>query len=304
MGAWGIGILQNDTTADIWVEFKELYNKGLSPKEIRLKLEKEYKPQKDREYYGEIWTGIAHGQWMCGELEDYTLRKVIDATSKKWLTLWKEDEKQLLKRIAVLSQFIKKIQKKRPSVLKRKKIVDRPVYFKTGDIIGIKVNQADYLTAIVIGHDNHPTHGENKIVLTNLLFSERQPSLKEIYKSNILYFDIGGIHNYYEGYFWALFSARSMSKKIKDTLVIERVKLKQYLSFRSGIPIGDWKKIPDLYFEQVEFEKKRKSRRPIPVTIRDLLYPKRQLEKKLIEWDKKLFQEHWEKRKKSLINAQ
>lgn len=40
MGAWGTGIFQNDTTADIWGEFKELYNKGLSPKEIRRKLEK------------------------------------------------------------------------------------------------------------------------------------------------------------------------------------------------------------------------------------------------------------------------
>ncbi|MGQ0740297.1 MAG: DUF4259 domain-containing protein [Bacteroidota bacterium] len=44
MGAWGAGILQNDTTADIWVEFKELYNKGDSPKDIRINLEKENKP--------------------------------------------------------------------------------------------------------------------------------------------------------------------------------------------------------------------------------------------------------------------
>ena len=76
MGAWGTGILQNDTTADIWVEFKELYNKGLSCKDIRIKLEEDYHPQNDEEYYGEIWTGIAHGQWMCGGLEDYTVEKV------------------------------------------------------------------------------------------------------------------------------------------------------------------------------------------------------------------------------------
>ncbi len=42
MGAWGTGLFQNDTTAGIWVEFKELYHKGLSPKEIRLNLEKQY----------------------------------------------------------------------------------------------------------------------------------------------------------------------------------------------------------------------------------------------------------------------
>jgi len=88
MGAWGPGILHNDTTADIWVEYKELYNKGLSNKEIRIKLEKEYLPQNDEEYYSEIWTGIAYGQWMCGDLEEYTLKKVNASTQLKWLTLW------------------------------------------------------------------------------------------------------------------------------------------------------------------------------------------------------------------------
>jgi hypothetical protein len=45
MGAWGPGILQNDTTEDIWAAFKDHYNKGLSPKEIRVLLEKEYNPE-------------------------------------------------------------------------------------------------------------------------------------------------------------------------------------------------------------------------------------------------------------------
>ena len=98
MGTWGTGILQNDTTADIWTEFKELYNKGFSSKEIRLKLEKEYKPQKDTEYYGEIWTGIAYGQWMCGDVEDYTLKKLNDAIKLKWLTLWVDNKKLLEKK--------------------------------------------------------------------------------------------------------------------------------------------------------------------------------------------------------------
>lgn len=80
MGAWGTGILQNDTTTDIWVEFKELYNKGLSLKDIRIKLEKDYKPQDDCEYYAEIWTGIAYGQWMCGGIEGYTYKKVKAST--------------------------------------------------------------------------------------------------------------------------------------------------------------------------------------------------------------------------------
>ena len=304
MGAWGTGILQNDTTADIWVEFKELYNKGLSPKEIRIKLEKEYKPQNDREYYGEIWTGIAYGQWMCGQLEDYTLRKVKNSTNTKWLALWKDNKKQLAKRIGVLSDFIEKIQSPRSTPLKRKKIVDRPSYFKSGDIIGVKINQNEYLAAIVVAHDDDRTHGENTIVLTTLTFHNNKPSLKEVRRSNVLYLDIGGNYNHYQGYFMAIFSARNMAKKIGDAIKIGTVKIKKYLYLGAGIPIGDWNKIPDLYFEQIEFEKKRKTRMPFIVTINDLLTPKEKLESKLIEWDKQLLREYLEKSRNALKKAE
>lgn len=46
MGTWGPDILQNDTSADIFTEFKDNYNNGLAVKDIRILLEKEYKPGK------------------------------------------------------------------------------------------------------------------------------------------------------------------------------------------------------------------------------------------------------------------
>lgn len=58
-GTLGTGPLQNDTTAYIWVEFEELYKKGVAPKELGVKLEKRYRPQSYTEFYAEIWTGIA-----------------------------------------------------------------------------------------------------------------------------------------------------------------------------------------------------------------------------------------------------
>ena len=200
MGAWGTGILQNDTTADIWEEFKEYYNKGLSPKAIRIKLEKEYKPQKDVEYYGEIWTAIAHGQWMCGELEDYTLEKVKAATNEKWLTLWAEDKRLLKQRINALNEFIEKIQNPRPAPLKRKRVVERPAFFKKGDVIGIKVNEHGYLAALVTAHNDNPTFGENTVVLTDLFFQEK-PTFQEVLNASVLYLDIGGRNHYHRGFF-------------------------------------------------------------------------------------------------------
>ena len=299
MGAWGTGILQNDTTADIWAEFKELYNKGLSSKEIRKKIETEYKPQNDREYYGEIWTGIAYGQWMCGELENYTLKKLEASVNSKWLILWADDKQQLQKRINTIVDFIKKIKIPRAKAIKRTKIIDRPIIFKTGDVIALKIDKKNFLTAIVVGHSDHPTHGENKIIFTDLLFNEK-PTKREILKSKVLYLDVGGKYYYHRGFFWALFSARNMVKKIKDTIKIDHFKINDYLALGSGVGIGNWNEIDKLYSEQIEFLKNKSSERPFDVTVADLLKPKKALQSKLIEWDKKLFQEAMERRRKEL----
>lgn len=298
MGAWGTGILQNDTTADIWVEFKELYNKGFSSKEIRFKLEKEYKPQSHKEYYAEIWTGIAYGQWMCGDLEDYTYNKLNDATKLKWLTLWADDKKLLEKRIKAISEFIEKVQTPRPSPLRRKKIVERPIIYKKGDVIALKIDEQNYLTGIIVDTNDHPNYLENKIILTDLLFDEK-PTEKEILKANILYLDIGGSYRYHRGFYKALFTTKNMARKAKDTILVGTLNIKDCLYLGVGVGIGDWNKIGELYFEQIEFLKSNKSEKPFNVTVKDLITPKQQLQDKLIEWDKKLFQEQIEWRRQN-----
>lgn len=290
MGAWGTGILQNDTTADIWLEFKELYNKGLSSKEIRLKLEKQYKPQSDIEYYGEIWTGIAYGQWMCGDIEDYTYKKLNDATKLKWLTLWADDKKLLEKRIKAISDLIQKIRTPRPNPLKRKKVVIRQSFFKTGDIIGIKLNQDFYIAAIVTSHQDFENDGQNTIAFTDFLFKD-QTTLKKVLNSNMLYLDIGGLNKYYRGFYKAIFSARNMAKQIDKAFIIDKIDTTEFLWLGVGIPIGDWTKIGNLVEEQLNFLKSNKSDRPINVTVNHFLKRDEKLEGILIEWDKKIFRE-------------
>jgi hypothetical protein len=290
MGAWGTGILQNDTTADIWVEFKELYNKGYSPKEIRLKLEKEYKPQSDTEYYGEIWTGIAYGQWMCNQIEDYTFKKLVEAPNVKWLSLWADDAKQLKKRIQALTDFIEKVQVPRPNSLKQKKIVDRPIIYKKGDIIAQKIDDVNFLTAIIVEANDHPNYLENTIVLIDLLFVEI-PTLQQILNSNILYLDIGGNYNYHRGFYRASFTTKNMVKKAKYTIKIGEIKIKNYLGLGTGIGVGDWNKIDILYNEQVEFLKKNNTDKPFNVTVKDLLTPNEKIQEKLYDWSKKIFRE-------------
>ncbi len=299
MGAWGTGIFQNDTTADIWLEFKELYNKGLSSKEIRLKLEQEYKPQ-GTEYYAEIWTGIAYGQWMCGGIEDYTLQKLKEATYLKWQVLWADDKKILQKRIKAISDFIEKIATPRPVPLKRKKIIERPIIYQKGDIIALKIDEVNYLAGLVVKINDHPNYLENTIILTDLVFSDK-PTDKQLLNASILYLDLGGDYHYHRGFFRALFSTKNMTKKARQTMKIGEISINNYLSTGAGIRIGDWNKIGSLYAEQLEFLKSNKSEKPFKVTVKDLLNPREQLQDKLIEWDKKLFRENLQWRRKKLL---
>lgn len=288
MGTWGTGILQNDTTADIWVEFKELYNKGLTPKEIRLKLEKEYKPQYDKEYYSEIWTGIAYGQWMCGEIEDYTVKKLKVATKPRWQALWLDDKKLLNKRIKAISDFIQRIQTARPNPLKRKKIVVRHAFFRKGDVIGIKINKNKHIAAIVTERQDFDNDGQNTIAFTDFIFMQKA-KIEEVMKANMLYLDIGGSNNYYRGFYVAIFLARNMARQIDKALLIGKIKASEFLWLGITTPYGDWRNIEKLIEEQLNFLKKRKSERPIEVSVRQFLKRNDKLERILIEWDKKIY---------------
>ena len=297
MGAWGPDILQNDTSADIFTEFKDNYNKGLAVKDIRILLEKEYDPDNDFEGYGEIWTAIAHGQWMCGDLENYTIEKVKEAVTEQYLTLWSEDPKLLKQRINAIQKFIEKIQTPREKPLKRKKIIVRNAYFKKGDIIGIKIYQNDYLVALVTSDNEHGI-GSNRILFTDLLFKEI-PRIDEVLNANILYLDLGGKYKHHKGYFRGVFYAKNMSKRISNTFKIAEVEKNEYLWLGIGTPFGNWNDIPELYTEQVEFLNVNNSEKPFPVTICDIIRPNKTLGDKLIAWDKKLMMEKHEWRRQN-----
>ncbi|MBP6432538.1 MAG: hypothetical protein KA319_12295 [Ferruginibacter sp.] len=146
------------------------------------------------------------------------------------------------------------------------------------------------MTAIVVEDDDDPIFGQNTIVLTDLLFSEK-PSNQKILNANILYLDIGGDYNYHRGFYRAMFSVKNMVRKSKDTIKIGKLTFKNYLGLGVGIGIGDWNKISNLYFEQVEFLKKNKSDKPFNVKVKDLISPKQSLQDKLYEWSKKIFRE-------------
>lgn len=270
MGAWGTGILQNDTTADIWAEFKQLYHLGNNVGQICKILEDEYSPIEQDEF-ADFWTGIAYGQWMCGELNKsviHKLRRCIDEGIG--LELWREDEKDFSKRMKVISEFIEKIKTPRDKVLKRKKIVPCPAYFDKGEILSIQLENGQFMFGLIFSVEGDEMEGSNDIIFSSLI-SNKEISKEEFLESKICHLDIGGQNNYYQGYFWGIFGARNMKRKIKKTKVIGKIEFSEYLSVSNLIPFGDWNNIEELINEQKSFEANSTSIRPYEILIKEFV---------------------------------
>ncbi|WP_178987640.1 hypothetical protein [Winogradskyella schleiferi] len=271
MGAWGTGILQNDTTADIWAEYKHLYNLGHSSTKIRKQLEEQYHPENDDDVFADFWTGIAHSQWMCGALEPETILKVKACIKTgKGLDLWKETKKDYKKRVDALTIFVQKIQTPRKTPLKRKKIIFCPAYFNRGDIVSIQLKSNQFAYGLVFEKDDDDIDGGNRLAFSALV-KDTEVSIEEFMNSEVMYLDIGGETSYNQGYFWCDFQARNMKRKIKQTKVIGNISIDDYLELSNTMPYGDWNNINDLYTEQLKFLKDNATKKPFSISFRDFI---------------------------------
>lgn len=114
MGTWGTGISSNDSYADFYEEFIDLYNDGLEVNEITKKLINENQDTINTpEDASNFWFAIANGQWECKALDKEILSKVeVIIQSGEDLLIWKQSdasEKDLNAREKVLNKFLLKL---------------------------------------------------------------------------------------------------------------------------------------------------------------------------------------------------
>ena len=131
MGTWGTGISSNDTYADIYEQFIDLYNDGLSATEITKRLIVENQETINLpEDATNFWFALAKGQWECKALDNEILSKVdqIIQTGED-LRVWKEldaSPADLKTREKVLIKFLSKLktEKDKPRKRTKKKLYD------------------------------------------------------------------------------------------------------------------------------------------------------------------------------------
>lgn len=190
MGTWGTGISSNDTYADVYDEFFELYDEGLSVKEITERLiASNQEIINDPDNSNDFWFALAKAQWECRELDPNIFDKVrtIVETGAD-LDVWRRqdaDEKSIAKRKVVLDKFLAQLQTERPKAKSRKKKVIRQPVFEKGDCLAFKLANGNYGGAVVLEAIKDTEYGYN-LIATTRINQPHKPTAKDFESAEVL----------------------------------------------------------------------------------------------------------------------
>ena len=173
MGVWGTGISSNDTYADIYEQFIDLYNEGLASQEITRRLIDENQETINlKEDAPNFWFAIANGQWECKALDKEIFSKVQHIIcSGEDLKIWKDldaSTADLKLREKVLNKFLSKLQSEKDKPKRRTKKIYYDSTYKKGDCLTYVMNNGNYGGAFVLTDEIQTETGTNYIAITTI----------------------------------------------------------------------------------------------------------------------------------------
>jgi len=199
MGVWGTAISFNDTFADIYSEFFDLYDNGLEVNEISDKLILKYQQViDDIDDSNNFWFALAKAQWECKSLsqEVYNRVKEVIETDAD-LLIWRKleaDEKEIKKRKTVLDKFLADLKTERTKVKPRKKKNIRRPVFEKGDCLTFKLENGNFGGAVVLEAIKNSEYGYN-LIATTRINQVNKPVKKDFQDAEILMVDYGNLDN-------------------------------------------------------------------------------------------------------------
>lgn len=155
MGTWGTGISSNDTFADIYDQFFDLYNDGAEPSEITKSLiATNQETIEIPDDSNNFWFALAKAQWECNELDPGLLEQVrAIVQSGSDLDIWRElgaSESDIRKRKVALAKFLEKLESKRARARTRKKVAFEVPTFKKGDCLTFELGSGLFGGSLVL----------------------------------------------------------------------------------------------------------------------------------------------------------
>ena len=134
MGAWGVKLFQDDDASDVKDEYTDKLKRGLSNEEIVEEMKKKYLDEHE-DTNAVFWFALADCQWNVGRLLPEVKEKALYyIDSDIDLERWKEDPKQLAKRVEVLEQLKEKLKSSQPPEKKILKYIPIKCEWKNGDV--------------------------------------------------------------------------------------------------------------------------------------------------------------------------
>ncbi len=176
MGAWGIGVLSDDTVRDVQADYLDLFNRGNSPEAIRKKLLVDYAESVGDPDEGPlIWIGIAKAQWDCAQLEPLVHSKIREIVEDGLgLTRWAEQGERLLqRRKTALNQFLTKLQTPNQRPRKPRKAIKRSPIFQPGDCLAVRLQDGEWGAILVLQGEPQSDDPYNETYGTNLIVTLR-----------------------------------------------------------------------------------------------------------------------------------
>jgi len=190
MGAWGTAISSNDTYADIYGKFFDLYNDGLDVTEISKKLIADNQEiLNDKDDCNNFWFALAKSQWECKQLDKDIfdrVKKIIETGAD--LEVWRQldtDEKDIKKRKIVLEKFLADLQTEKPKAKSRKKKIIRQPVFEKGDCLTFKLENGNYGGAVVLEAIKDTEYGHN-LIATTRINQPNKPTKKDFENAEVL----------------------------------------------------------------------------------------------------------------------
>ncbi len=190
MGTWGTGISSNDTYADVYDDFFELYDDGLSVKEITERLIASNQEVLDvPDNSNDFWFALAKAQWECKQLDAdvFDNVKTIIETGID-LEVWKRkdaDEKSITKRKVVLDKFLSQLQTERQKPKSRKKKVVRQPVFEKGNCLTFRLSNGNFGGAVVLEAIKNTEYGYN-LIATTRINQQTKPTTKDFESAEVL----------------------------------------------------------------------------------------------------------------------
>jgi hypothetical protein len=251
MGTWGTGISSNDTYADAYSDFMDLFNDGLEITEITKQLIDNNRELIDDYASNDFWFALAMAQWDCKSLDKEIfdrVKKIVD--SGEDIKLWVEqgaEKKDINKRKKVLTAFIDKISTERPKAKKREKKVLRDSIFHTGDCLSFKLINGNFGGAVVLSSEKQTEYGLNMIAVTTIN-KTIEPTIDDFKNAYVLIQKEQTIPGHYQDREMISWYYAQFFKKCNiDYKVIGQLRVQREFNFKTDYTVlSSWKMIKEV----------------------------------------------------------